>query len=407
MFVLLENPENGEDSSFLEVRCPCGANEISLMLIFPRRHVLRDLKPYNCTYGGCPEECRMFRRRRDWFQHELDVHRTYWECPRCLELLSNEDDFKSHMLDLHQSNLTQEQMESLTRGLAKQQDQRHETSCIHCGENYQVNEALRRHLGGEMEEIALFVTPRPHDSLSVMPQPHDFWDGSDGSSATDTSESTAELLEQGQLTEELEIEAMANAARSLSTISKEAQSADCLSSETPKQKSTDSDTPQLEVNGALDAIKPNRSPLSDVANEEKGNILTNAALEIYFPDSESNLWIPERISDTNDPSVDATCETLHLSLDMEGPETPSSDDIACTAFASYVDDAFLRLRTDSLNPHVLKVDTSPYLKGGRNTSFVRVQGPHGNEDPPANSPREDPPLSPISRISPPAASLSC
>jgi hypothetical protein len=231
----------------------------------------------------------MFRRRRDWFQHELDVHRNYWECPRdCSELLFNTNDFESHMLDLHKSQLTQEQIGYLTKALSKQQDGRHKTNCRLCGEEYLVNESLCRHLGGEMEEIA----------LSVMPRPHDFWDGSEGSSDTDTSESTDGLVEE-DTSEKSKKKVEANTASLVDTTSKEAVSAANLSPGLLQEQAADLATSLLGVDDAHDSPHESGSFLSDARKEKREDFPIKDALETEFPDSESAFWIPEDPSDVN------------------------------------------------------------------------------------------------------------
>ncbi len=46
---------------------------IAIVTNFHRKHVLRDLRPYVCTFEDC--ELQLFPDRRTWFSHELKNHR--------------------------------------------------------------------------------------------------------------------------------------------------------------------------------------------------------------------------------------------------------------------------------------------------------------------------------------------
>lgn len=48
------------------------------MLTSFRKHVLRDLEPYICTFSSCGLDS--FQSQHAWFEHELLVHRSRWFC---------------------------------------------------------------------------------------------------------------------------------------------------------------------------------------------------------------------------------------------------------------------------------------------------------------------------------------
>lgn len=45
-------------------------------------HFYLDLQPYLCTFEGCSRAHKLFGQKQEWFQHELDYHRTHqaWFC---------------------------------------------------------------------------------------------------------------------------------------------------------------------------------------------------------------------------------------------------------------------------------------------------------------------------------------
>ncbi|KAF7503396.1 hypothetical protein GJ744_003918 [Endocarpon pusillum] len=264
-----------------------------------KRHVMRDLKPYICSFGGCSEDARMFSRRRDWFQHELDLHRTYWECPRgCLEPFLNSSDFKAHLIGQHQTQLTQDQLETLTKALANQQDGRHKASCELCGKVYPVNEGLRRHLGGEMEEIALFVMPRPHD----------FWDGSDGSSDTDASDGTGSITEVAKLDASSRVEVEELLACLTPTRTGEADPAVSLSRPLQKQKTSEREAFQLGVDEMARFGEQDETVASDAITEQPKPFVIEHEIEPDFSDFDRRDWILPGASTVNDDT------TIHEAL---------------------------------------------------------------------------------------------
>jgi hypothetical protein len=230
----------------------------------------------------------MFRRRRDWFQHDLDVHRLFWECPRgCSPPLTSKHDFKLHMLHSHQTQLREEQIQNLAKAMSKQQDGRHQTSCGLCGAEYLVNETLRRHLGGEMEEIALFVMPRQHD----------FWDGSDGSSDTDSSHSPDELIEEPTSSGITEADTLCLAKNT----SKEGAPAANITPDSPEQRGTHLEKQAHQVDDALKSIDETSPIPPGNTQEEAGSIPIKAAAKSDSPAPEGEFRIPK---DSPDPSCD-------------------------------------------------------------------------------------------------------
>ena len=113
----------------------------------------------------------MFKGRREWFQHELDAHRRFWSCPSgCLGEFGTSQELFDHIVNEHPLP-PGAQIEKVIRFCSRPQTEAHVSKCPLCSQTFPVGRSLRRHLGGELEEIALFVMPRPYD----------FWDGSNGS----------------------------------------------------------------------------------------------------------------------------------------------------------------------------------------------------------------------------------
>ncbi|CAG8956660.1 hypothetical protein HYFRA_00012204 [Hymenoscyphus fraxineus] len=148
-----------------------------------KKHVFRDLKPYVCTFKEC--NLRMFRKRAEWFFHEIQNHRRQWTCEHCEQTpCTTKDEFIKHVSAKHGIDYTGSQLEGLIYQSEEPIDKFNGSACHLCdewGENmqgpekdskrlvlhdektvepYGTFEQFRSHLGRHMEQLALFALPR-------------------------------------------------------------------------------------------------------------------------------------------------------------------------------------------------------------------------------------------------------
>lgn len=132
-----------------------------------KRHVLADLKAYGCTFQDCS---LMFGTSREWFAHELAVHRKMQQCPYCNEYDSSQD-LRQHMDEFHASIVNKDQMSTLLKSSVQEVDKFSVRSCHFCDWHTKINsvspktekgqevyvslQRFRRHVGAHLEEIAL------------------------------------------------------------------------------------------------------------------------------------------------------------------------------------------------------------------------------------------------------------
>ncbi|KAH8682294.1 hypothetical protein BX600DRAFT_448189 [Xylariales sp. PMI_506] len=120
-------------------------------------HVYHDLKPYICTFGNCSHKDQPFSNRKDWFQHELNLHRSrlIWSCGICRSEFSQEDELVAHLQSLHIDIPTQPL--SYMRETCKRysHDQIGDQECVLCGQVYSEIDKLELHLGNHLETFAL------------------------------------------------------------------------------------------------------------------------------------------------------------------------------------------------------------------------------------------------------------
>jgi hypothetical protein len=128
-----------------------------------KRHVFRDLRPYVCTFGGCWTQDVMYDSRREWFKHEIKAHRSRLPCfPPCQQSFEREDDFYHHLCESHSAGISIEQTRLLCELRWSRTTLPDElVECPLCDDEAFTNPAkLEKHLGGHLEQIALFVLPR-------------------------------------------------------------------------------------------------------------------------------------------------------------------------------------------------------------------------------------------------------
>lgn len=90
-------------------------------------HVFQDLQPYVCTELDCPSPEKLYATEHEWLHHRETVHR-------------------------HQR--------SLSPGLGLQSEVH---KCQLCGDSHPTEERQARHMARHLQELALFVLPRPDE----------------------------------------------------------------------------------------------------------------------------------------------------------------------------------------------------------------------------------------------------
>jgi ankyrin repeat protein len=92
-----------------------------------RRHVFSDLRPYACTFDDCNVED--FESRREWFEHELRVHRREWYCLKCSDTtFHTKAQLADHFKAAHQ-DITDRQVSIILEASSKPRRYFDESSC--------------------------------------------------------------------------------------------------------------------------------------------------------------------------------------------------------------------------------------------------------------------------------------
>ncbi|KAL8689788.1 MAG: hypothetical protein Q9218_004619 [Villophora microphyllina] len=127
-----------------------------------KRHVLRDIQPYMCTFGGCNQTNTLFERRRDWIAHELQLHRTEWCCnTQGHQVYGSRKEFHDHMQNQHSGSFDDLQLDSLARMSGRPAVNLKFACPLCCSERFNdlSIDRLEQHLGRHLEVIATFALP--------------------------------------------------------------------------------------------------------------------------------------------------------------------------------------------------------------------------------------------------------
>ncbi|KAF2144986.1 uncharacterized protein K452DRAFT_284377 [Aplosporella prunicola CBS 121167] len=125
-----------------------------------KRHIHNDLRPYVCTFSDCPTPNRLYERRHEWYEHELQIHQRTWRCSNdeCAMLFQSLSEFEDHVMNTHN---TVNSSENFAAGaeLPNKWPIAPVTECHLCGQTRIPFSRLQKHLGGHQEQLALFALP--------------------------------------------------------------------------------------------------------------------------------------------------------------------------------------------------------------------------------------------------------
>lgn len=128
-----------------------------------RKHIIKDIRPYICSFTECKSGKVLYHSRKAWMNHEFSCHRNSrdWVCVQdCGIIFESEDIFYSHLKDGH--HIPVKDVEILAQKCCRQKSPPlgQKTTCPLClKEIPESRRSLQRHIGKHMEEIALTALP--------------------------------------------------------------------------------------------------------------------------------------------------------------------------------------------------------------------------------------------------------
>ncbi|RDW77569.1 hypothetical protein BP6252_05622 [Coleophoma cylindrospora] len=173
--------------------CPyCWTEEVVQNRAAWKKHVFQDLKPYVCTFEKC--DLKMFKSRREWFMHELQLHRREWTCQECShKAFSTQAEFLKHLISSHKFDGNESHLEAYILQSEEPVNRIPISACPLCDDlqknnheskdssspgalddgtddmakpsrQYITVKQFRSHLGRHLEQLALFALPRTEDN---------------------------------------------------------------------------------------------------------------------------------------------------------------------------------------------------------------------------------------------------
>ena len=161
--------------------------------------------PYVCTFTSCPRPGHLYGSRGEWFEHELQLHRREWHCEACNLTFCHKEDIIEHIGGLHKEEFPESEYSAVAEWSERAQSSKqgcplcppnlyptqehlkqfHKNDiniagtidfsteaerliminqdaplCPYCPIKYEMTQ-LRRHLGHHLQQLALFILPRP------------------------------------------------------------------------------------------------------------------------------------------------------------------------------------------------------------------------------------------------------
>lgn len=202
----IQNFRKDSDWRFVSSRC-----EWTLLLLTGdielRRHVFADLQPYVCAFEGC--SAPLFNTRREWFRHEMELHRREWHCPKCDAITNCQAELRAHLESSHAREMGKTRIEPMLNLTDRPIQHFGHDSCLLCDNwNPDPNEtgsnALNfcKHVARHYQQLALSAIPVHIEGLEIKESSEIATEGFGGNLEMDLGETnTMPLVQLTRLTE--------------------------------------------------------------------------------------------------------------------------------------------------------------------------------------------------------------
>jgi hypothetical protein len=115
------------------------------------------LFPHSGTFEDCTTADRLYDSRHEWFQHELEAHRTSWQCIEgCEKGFKAQSEFESHLQKDHAELATI--LPAIKRTSMRRANLIEQVACVLCQKKTSLR-GLQKHLASHQQQLALFALP--------------------------------------------------------------------------------------------------------------------------------------------------------------------------------------------------------------------------------------------------------
>lgn len=123
-----------------------------------RAHIIRDLRPYVCTYEQCLNSVQLYDTRDEWIQHEVSTHQRIFRCSKHEEeIFTTLRAYEEHVQDYHKG-------EAVSSKFATSAMNNVHRSCPVCSIVLGSIQKLQSHIALHLERFAMFSLPRHVDN---------------------------------------------------------------------------------------------------------------------------------------------------------------------------------------------------------------------------------------------------
>lgn len=109
-----------------------------------------------CLHEDCDSSDRLYASKREWFQHELNVHSKHWSCDECQLTLKHEEEMRAHLDRVHTNKFSPTEVRTIIELSERVTSPSAPYSCPLCG---RTTVHRRSHMARHLQRLALFVVP--------------------------------------------------------------------------------------------------------------------------------------------------------------------------------------------------------------------------------------------------------
>ncbi|RFU72523.1 hypothetical protein TARUN_9733 [Trichoderma arundinaceum] len=133
-----------------------------LTITLSRAHLIRDLRPYICTYEQCLNPEQLYDSRDDWIHHETSTHRKILRCPE------HEDQMFTTLVAFEEHSQAYHKEDPVSPSFADSATGNVQRSCPICSIVLGSVQKLQSHIALHLERFAIFSLPRSLDAVEKM-----------------------------------------------------------------------------------------------------------------------------------------------------------------------------------------------------------------------------------------------
>ncbi|WQF81945.1 Putative Zinc finger C2H2-type [Colletotrichum destructivum] len=150
-----------KEGADITVDCPYCHMEVSVKTASSlKKHLLEDIKPFNCLAKVCTISENSFSTLDEWMQHMVQNHLRTYRCPMlCEKTFTSRSDSAKHLTQDHPNSVSERHVDALIRLSSEPLDPDTSVSCPLCLKSLPSLRKYKKHVGNHLVKLALFALP--------------------------------------------------------------------------------------------------------------------------------------------------------------------------------------------------------------------------------------------------------